>query len=56
MLIGIDCTEQQIPLHENRIRKKMYYSGKKKKHTVKNQYMVSNDEIIIHKIGHKQEE
>jgi hypothetical protein len=37
-----DCTEQQIPRPENRRRKKMYYSGKKKRHTVKTQIMVKN--------------
>ena len=31
----------------------MYYSGKKKKHTVKNQIMVNNGGFIIHKVGHK---
>jgi hypothetical protein len=48
----IDCTEQQIPRPENRRRKKMYYSGKKKRHTVKTQLMVNNCGIIIHKTGH----
>ncbi len=32
----------------------MDYSSKKKKHRVKNQYMVNNDKIIIYKTGHKQ--
>ncbi len=31
-----DCTEQQIPRHEDKRRRKAYYSGKKKRHTVKN--------------------
>jgi hypothetical protein len=31
----------------------MYYSGKKKKHTVKNQIMVNNRGYIIHKANHK---
>ena len=31
----------------------MYYSGKKKRHTVKNQLMVNNRGYIIHKIDHK---
>ena len=49
----IDCTEQQIPRPENRRRRKTYYSGKKKRHTVKTQLMVNNQGLIIHKTGHK---
>ena len=49
----IDCTEQQIPRPENRRRRKTYYSGKRKRHTVKTQIMVNNQGIIIHKTGHK---
>src|SRR6476661_4037293 len=37
-----DCTEQQIPRPIDKERRKMYYSGKKKRHTVKNQLMVNN--------------
>ena len=48
-----DCTEQQIPRPENRGRRKTYYSGKKKRHTVKTQLMVNNCGIIIHKTNHK---
>jgi hypothetical protein len=48
-----DCTEQQIPRPENRRRRKTYYSGKKKRHTVKTQLVVNNKGIIIHKTGHK---
>lgn len=48
-----DCTEQQIPRPENNMRRKMYYSGKKKRHTVKTQLMVNNHGIIIHKTKHK---
>ncbi len=32
-----DCTEQQIPRPVDKNRRKMYYSGKKKRHTIKNQ-------------------
>jgi hypothetical protein len=54
-LAFIDATEQSIPRPENRIRRKLYYSGKKKKHTtVKNLYMVNNDELILYKTKHKQ--
>ena len=38
----IDCTEQQIPRPKNKTRRKTYYSGKKKRHTVKTQIMVNN--------------
>ena len=52
-LAFIDCTEQQIPRPVDKERTKMYYSGKKKRHTVKNQLMVNNRGYILHKIGHK---
>ncbi len=48
-----DCTEQQIPRPIDKSRRKMYYSGKKKRHTVKNQFMVNNRGYILHKIRHK---
>ena len=49
-----DCTEQQIPRPENRRRRrKTYYSGKRKRHTVKTQFMVNSQGLIIHKTGHK---
>jgi hypothetical protein len=50
----IDTTEQPIPRPENRIRRKLYYSGKKKKHIVKNLYMINNEKIILYKTKHKQ--
>ncbi len=31
----------------------MYYSGKKKRHTVKNQCMVNNHGYVVHKADHK---
>ena len=35
-------------------RRKMYYSGKKKRHTIKNQLMmVNNRGYILHKVGYK---
>jgi len=52
----IDTTEQEIPRPKNKRRKrKSYYSGKKKKHTIiKTQYMVNNEGLILHnKTGHK---
>ncbi len=44
ILSFIDSTEQrqiQRPVDKDR-RRKMYYSGKKKRHTVKNQFMVNS--------------
>jgi hypothetical protein len=49
----IDCTEQPIPRPVDKNRRKTFYSGKKKKHTIKNQLMVNNRGFIIHKIGHR---
>ncbi len=53
----IDCTEQQIPRPAavDKDRRKMYYSGKKKRYTaVKNQLMmVNNRGYILHKANHK---
>ena len=49
----VDSTEQQIPRPINKQRRKLYYSGKKKRHTIKNQLVVNNHGIIIHKIGCK---
>jgi len=45
----IDSSEQEIPRPKNRRKRKSYYSGKKKKHTVKTQYMVNSEGIILHK-------
>jgi DDE superfamily endonuclease len=50
----IDSTEQQIPRPVDKDRRKMYYSGgKKKRHTVKNQLMVNNRGYILYKAKHK---
>ena len=46
-------TEQQIPRPVDNKRRKMYYSGKKKRHTIKNQIMVNNRGYIIHKSNYK---
>ncbi len=48
-----DCTEQQIPRPVDKERRKMYYSGKKKRHIVKNQITVNNQGYILHKPNHK---
>jgi hypothetical protein len=49
-----DCTEQQIPRPKNKKRKRLYYSGKKKKHTVKNLYTANQKGLLIYKTKHKQ--
>jgi hypothetical protein len=48
-----DCTEQQIPRPVDKNKRKIYYWGKKKKHTVKNQLTINKDGFIIHKVAHK---
>ena len=45
----IDSTEQEIQKPKNKIKRKNYYSGKRKKHTIKTQYMVNKKGIILHK-------
>ena len=37
-----DCTEQQIPRPVDGERRKIFYSGKKKRHIIKNQITVNN--------------
>ena len=49
----IDSTEQQIPRPVDNKRRKMFYSGKKKRHNVKNQLMVNNRGLIIHRTKYK---
>ena len=52
-LIAItDGTEQQIPRPKNKKKRKIHYSGKKKKHTVKNQITINLNGEIIHKPPH----
>jgi hypothetical protein len=34
-------------------KRKLFYSGKKKKHSIKTQLMVDNHGIIIHKTGYE---
>jgi hypothetical protein len=48
----IDSTEQDIPRPKNKRKRKSYYSGKKKRHTVKTQFMVNSEGLILHKTGH----
>lgn len=49
-----DCTEQPIPRPKDRMRKRKFYSGKKKKHTVKNLYTTNQKGLITYKTKHKQ--
>jgi hypothetical protein len=49
----IDSTEQQIPRPVDKCKRKLFYSGKKKRHTVKIQLSVNNHGMIIHKTGHQ---
>jgi len=49
----IDTTEQEIPRPKNKRRRKNYYSGKKKRHTVKTQIMVNKKGVILHKTKHR---
>ena len=49
----IDSTEQQIPRPKNKRKRTLFYSGKKKRHTVKTQLMTNNRGIIIYKSNHK---
>jgi hypothetical protein len=52
MKVFLDATEQEIPRPKNKRRRKSYYSGKKKRHTVKTQIMTNKNGLIIHKTGH----
>jgi DDE superfamily endonuclease len=46
--------QQQIPRPVDKKRRQMYYSGKKKIHTVKTQLMVNNSQgFIVNKTGYK---
>ncbi|MGI0063075.1 MAG: transposase family protein [Nitrosotalea sp.] len=47
-----DASEQQIPRPQDKKKRKTHYSGKKKRHTVKNQYTINLRGEIIHKPPH----
>ena len=52
-LIAItDGTEQPIPRPKDKRKRKSHYSGKKKKHTIKNQITINLNGEIIHKPPH----
>ena len=46
------ASEHEIPRPNNKRRRKSYYSGRRKKHTIKTQYMVNNEGTILYKTGH----
>lgn len=48
----IDITEQEIPRPKDKKKKRNYYSGKKKKHTVKTQLIVNKEGKILYKSNH----
>jgi hypothetical protein len=50
----IHSTEQQIPRPVDKRRRDSYYSGKKKRHTVKTQLMINSQGFIVHKTGYKE--
>ena len=51
----VDVTEQPIPRPtKNRLRRRLYYSGKKKKHTIKSLYTTNEDGLIVYKTKHRQ--
>ena len=53
-LVFTDCTEQPIPRPKNRKKRKLYYSGKRKKHTVKNLYTANQKGLLIYKTKRRQ--
>ena len=46
------ASEHEIPRPNNKRRRKSYYSGRRKKHTIKTQYMVNSEGTILYKTGH----
>ena len=49
----VDTTEQQIPRPKDNGRRKIYYSGKRKRHTIKKEIMVNEQGKILYKSGYK---
>ena len=48
-LAFVDCTEQPVPRPKKRLGRRLYYSGKRKKHPVKNLYTVNEPSRLIRK-------
>jgi hypothetical protein len=55
LMAFIDSTEQQIPRPIDNNKRNLFYSGKKKRHTIKTQLMVNNQGIVIYKLRFKKE-
>jgi hypothetical protein len=51
--VFIDATEQEVPRPKNKRRKQNYYSGKRKMHAVKMQFVVNSEGLILHKTRYK---
>ncbi|MDN5867812.1 MAG: transposase [Candidatus Nitrosocosmicus sp.] len=50
-----DCSEKPIPKPtKNKLKSRLYYSGKRKKHTVKNLFTTNQKGLIIYKTRHNQ--
>lgn len=49
-----DCSKQPLPRPKNKKKRRVYYSGKKKKHTVKNLYTTNQKGLIIYKTKQRQ--
>ncbi|MGI0046478.1 MAG: transposase family protein [Nitrosotalea sp.] len=52
LMVIMDASEQEIPRPTNKKKRETHYSGKKKRHTVKNQYAVNGRGEIMHKPPH----
>jgi hypothetical protein len=51
----VDCTEQSIPKpSQNKKKRRLFYSSKKKNFTVRNLYAINQKGLIIYKTKHKQ--
>ena len=48
LIAMIHGTEQSIPRPKDKRKRKTHYSGKNKKHTIKNQITINLDGIIIY--------
>ena len=48
----LDATEQEIPRPGAKGKKRTYYNGKSKRHTVKSQITVNGDGLIVHRTPH----
>ena len=49
----INNTEQEIIRPKNKRKRKSYYTGRKRKHTVKTQLMVNTEGLTAHKTAYR---